>query len=645
MPKADGSLYAWEDPSRPYTPEQRERMRLFHEKSQTWNAEQKRLAAERRAAAGTPEAKATRKNKKPAWATREGKTEALKTQLINLVTHGESFAGACRTAQISDSYLAKLRKNYSDFNEQLLAAKAGADAEKTKAKGAPDAESDFVTFRLDYFQRDTAPHHLLMTEQLERAKPGEIVLVLGFPGMGKSSVIVDYINFRVALNPNIRIATISEGQDLARKLLGQIADRMTDTQRFAKYIAHFGPFRAPIGSIQKDYIGRVTGNPWTADYLRVFKADHDEKEMTVESKGVGSKLYGGRYDLMIYDDLQSTRNLSQTGNIMTWLRQDALTRPGHQDGGNIIIGSRVGRGDLYETLVDEQMVTRTVTIPALDRWVDRDDMYVVRNGQVIVNPNCPAKPTWDAWSLQSLAQRRQLVKEEIWTRTYMQMNYTPKDATFTEDMLDKAKDRNLKVGETRGTYRILSVDPALDSGICAFLTASCAEDDLWLGDLITSRTIRRYEDIYAQIASIAARFRPNVVVVEQNNFQKGMLQDDRLIALSKRFGFKVQGHVTNRNKHDPVMGVAMMASAFTDDELHIPWADQTAVETFGPMLDELRAWTPSKRGSQQKMDTVMTLWFAWLQWESVRHTILGSGGGTPQRQVPSWMRSTRRGIA
>lgn len=667
------------DPNRPhfeddprYTPAQKERMRKFADARRAHNEKQKAEAAARRAAreaAGpeplSPQKQALRdkhlpkpKDPTPYWLTPSGRAESRREEIIRLVEKGESFAAACRAVDISPTYLQRLRAKDPDFNARLMAARVRADEAKEQIKASkprldnrkrPVAAHDFVTFRQDYFNHETAPHQLLMVEQIERAKPGEIVLILAFPGAGKSTLITDYLCHRVAHDPNIRIASISKGQDLARKGLGQIATRMTDTQRFPKYITHFGPFRAPVGSVKKDFIGRATGNPWTADYIRVFKATHDEKDYTIESKGWGSALYGGRYDLMIYDDLQDSKNLNLTDNILTWLRQDALTRPGHHDGGNIIIGSRVGRGDLYETLIDEQMVTRTVKIPALDRWVDRDDMYVFRNGQVIVNPNCEARPTWDAWTLHSLAQRRHLVKEEIWTRTYMQKDFTPADATFTEHMLESVKDRALPAGQTNGTYRILTVDPALESGICAFLVTGCSEDDLWLTDLITSKNVRRYEDIYAQISSLAARYRPNVVVVEQNNFQKGMLQDDRLIALSKKFGFKIQGHVTNRNKHDSVMGVAMMASAFVPEdgqrpELKIPWADDKAISTFGPLLDELRAWTPTKRGSQLKMDAVMALWFAWVHWESVRHTVLGSKGSTLQRAVPSWMRSTRRGV-
>lgn len=578
-------------------------------------------------------------------------------RFVELIRSGHSRNKAQDILGIASSTVDAWYKKRPGLQDRVAAARLEAQgkglsvtrhknrAHTPPAPDSPYTDTSFAVFRHTYFDRDTPPHHALVVEALERAKPGEIVLVLGFPGMGKSSVLVDYVNRGVALDPNLRFAIISEGQDLARKILGQIADRMTNHDRFGKYIGAYGPFKTPTDKTTlKRYVGRETGTPWTADYLRVFKADHDEKEMTVESKGVGSKLYGGRYDSMIYDDLQSTQNLGATAKILSWLRQDALTRPGHADGGHIFLGSRVGRGDLYETMKDEGMVDRTVVIPALDRWVDREDMFTVRGDKIVLNPDCPAKPTWDAWTLASLAQRRKKVGEAIWSRTYMQREHDGNDTTFTEAMIERAKDRQFNVGDSRGTYTVLSVDPALDTGLAAFAVADCSADALHLRDLVVRGDLRRYEDIYAQIASLAATYRPNVLVVEQNNFQRGMLQDDRLLAMASRFGFRIEPHQTSRNKHDPVMGVAMMASAFVDGEIRLPWGNAASVEKMGVLCDELRNWTPTRKGAQLKQDTVMALWFAWKQWESVRRVLFGTGMPL-QRNTPSWMHSNRRGIA
>ena len=622
----------------PMTPELKQKIKEAKERQN----EQKR-------AAGLP----TTKGAKVSRAFLQQRKAERKEALVKMVTEGMTIRQACDIVGITvQTVQAAYYVQDPEFKARLQAARLAAERRKKEEKSGRVSprytnalSTEFTDFRDTFFSHKTAPHHLLMVEAIENARPGELSLILAFPGAGKSTLLTDYLNYRVALDPNIRIAMFSESQSLARKSLGQIARRMTDTTAFGPYIGRFGPFRTPIGSQEKDFVGRVTGNPWTADYLRVHKATHDEKEFTLESKGVGSALYGGRYDFMLYDDLQSTKNLNATDSILNWLRQDAITRPGHDDGGHVFIGSRVGRGDLYSVLEDEQMLARFVKIPALDRWVDRDDMYLFRNGRIELNPTCPAQPTWDSWSLQALAQRRHLVKEEIWTRTYMQKDFLGTDVTFTDLMLAKVKDTRLEQGTSFGSYTVLSVDPALDSGICAFLVAGCSTDRMVLSELRTSKEMRRYEDIYAQIDQLASRHKPTIVVVEENNFQKGMLQDDRLIALARRHGFLLHAHRTGRNKHDPVLGVMSMASAFTEEEISVPWCTPADQEMFRPLMEELRTWLPSKRGAELKMDTVMTLWFAWLQWENVRRTILGRNDNVIRRDVPSWLRSRGRGIA
>lgn len=585
------------------------------------------------------------------WQTKAGQSEARRLQVIQLVRDGLTYAQARREVGVHENTELRWRKTYPEYLIALTDARYEAEQQgrrttyRNSGHMADLRTTDFVKFRKTFFHHDTAPHHLLMVETIERARPGDIVNILAAPGLGKTTVLVDYINYKLALDPNLRFALFSEGQNLARKNLGQIAKRFTDDRNFAHFIATYGPFRTPKDQADKRYLGRDNGTRWTADDIRVFKADHDEKEASVESLGWGSAVYGGRYDRMVYDDLQSTKNLNATDRIINWLRQDAITRPGHTDGAHIIIGSRVGRGDIYETMAQEQMLARQIHIPAMTSWVDRDEHYVVSaTGKIRVNPNCPAKPTWDAWTLQTLAQRRHLVKEEIWTRTYMLQNFNNRDATFTEQMLEQAKDRTAGVREPFGTMTIGSVDPALGKGICAFTIAGLDSNRMLLREQYTKQGFRTYDDIYHNIAVLSEKYRPSVWVIEDNAFQQGLINAPQLIELQRKFGFQIQSHKTARNKHDPVYGVAMMASAFTEGELKFPWAGQDEIEMFGPLIDELRAWTPDKRGGQLVQDRVVGAWFCWKHWQEIRG-VAWNTGPRMRRNTPSWMRNGGRGVA
>lgn len=468
-----------------------------------------------------------------------------------------------------------------------------------------------------------------MVEAVERAEPDSVTMILAFPEAAKTTLMTDRVCYVLgAVDPDFRFAVISEGRDLARKIVGHVASRMTDEESFGGFIRRYGPFRAGDRS--------VSARGWNADWLQVLAARRDEKEPSLEARGWGSKLYGGRYEEILLDDIQSSESLNQTPQMLRYIRQTVLTRPAAGVGRTVYVGSRVGVGDVPESMLDEGMVDTLVEIPALGRWLDRDEHFFVdRQNRVQLVPGCPEVSSWpEHWPMLRLASRRRKVGEEIWARTYMQRRVAEAGASFTEEMIEGTKDRSRGLGpKVQGVGRIMSVDPALDSGVAAFGMFAYSSSSLVLLDLLERTDIHRYEDIFEQVAAWAMVYRPDVVVVEQNNFQKGLHQDDRMRALAARFGFEPVPHQTSRNKNDPVMGVKMMASAFVDRQLSLPWGDDDAVHRVGVFCDELRNWRPK---SKVKQNLVMVTWFAWLYWEQVRQ---GMGLVLPDVWAPSWARS------
>lgn len=570
-------------------------------------------------------------NRKRSPNARSAKKSDDKAKLLAYATEGMSAAEACRLLGRPITTYERWRQEDPPWASRVSAVLLrNRQARKGIAHG--EAGIEFVEFRRVFFGHDTAPHHYRMIEAIERAEPDTITMILAFPEAAKTALMTDRVCYRLgAVDPNLRHCVISEGQDLARKIVGHVATRMTDEMQYLPYITAYGPFRSPERG--------TTTRPWNADYLQVLGASNDEKEPSLEARGWGSKLYGGRYDEMILDDMQSSESLNQTPQMLRYIRQTVLTRPAKGVGKTIYVGSRVGPNDLPETLIEEGMIDTLVTIPALERWLPRDEhFYVTKDNKVHLAPDCPEISTWaDYWSMHQLAVRRKKVGEEIWARTYMQQRVVSEGASFTEEMIQKVKDPDRGLGLPKagglGTAKIMSIDPAFDSGVCAFAAAAYSANRLWLIDMLGRTDIHRYEDIYDQVATWAMRYRPDVVVLEQNAFQKGLHQDDRMIALSAKFGFEIVAHQTSRNKNDPVIGVKMMASAFIDDELSVPWGDDAAVGAMGPLLDELRNWRPKIK--QLKQDRVMALWFIWLYWEQARqqmNLIL------PDQFAPSWAR-------
>lgn len=506
---------------------------------------------------------------------------------------------------ISTAHLEALRAEDPNWSERLDLVAAFDPATAT--------QEPFAEFRLRCFGFHSPPHHLRIQRAHEAAEPGSVTLILAFPQAGKTTLKVDRICWKLAYDPDWRFAVVSEGQDLARKIVGQVASRMTDEMVAPEYLHSFGPFQSPDRS-----------KPWNADFLSVLRSHRDQKEPSLEARGAGSTFYGGRYDDIDGDDIQSDRNIGDTNKLVRYIRQTVLTRPDDDRGKVTFDGSRVDAGDVYRRMVDEEMVDHLVTIPALTQPVAAEEHYTRRrvDGQwvVEVNPDCPARPTWpERTSLLQLAVRRQKVGEEIWARTYMQQQVATGGAVFAESEVEACLDHGRGLGRNGlGVDCIMTIDPATDTGIAAFQMLAYSSSKLWCIDAIERTDCHRYEDTYDQVGTWAMRYRPSVVIVERNNFQKGLARDDRMLALADKFGFELWPHNTDRSKNDPVIGVKMMASAFVDQEISIPWGDEDARNAFRPLVDELGIWRPK---TKVKQNMVMATWFAWLWWEQVRQSM------------------------
>lgn len=548
------------------------------------------------------------------------KKAEVKTRLLAAAAVHRDVDAATKALSVSSDHLVALQAEDPEWYDRLVAV----------AAFDPAVVEPFIDFRLRCFGHSTPPHHARIIKALEAARPGSISVILAYPQAGKTTLLTDWYCWKLAFDPNFRIAVISEGQDLARKIIGHVATRMTDEMVAPEYLRSFGPFQSPDRS-----------KPWNADFLQVLRSSHNEKEPSLEARGANSRLYGGRYDKLVLDDIQSDNTAGDTKKLLRYIRQTVLTRPDDKKGSTSLVGSRVDSADIYRAMMDEEMVDHLVQIPALTQPVSADEhfrRYKVNGQPVIeVNPDCPARPVWERTSLHELAVRRWQVKEEIWARTYMQAQVAGGGAVFAEDEVEACKDLKRGLGRNSlGMECIITMDPAFDTGVCAFMVLALDAGTMWIIDALERHDIHRYEDMYEQVGILAARYRPSTCIIERNNMQRGLITDDRMQSLGEKFRFEVIGHQSHRQKNDPVLGVNAMASSFIDREISIPWGDDDARSAMRPLCDELVAWRPR---SKIKQDSTMALWFGWIYWNDVRRTY--SAPNVVRLHVPSWVARSR----
>lgn len=470
-----------------------------------------------------------------------------------------------------------------------------------------DGDSTFADKRYAYFAYESYFHHHAIIDAIETAPEGGVTLILLPPEHGKTTVVADYISILIAEEPNTRVGYISGGLGFARKAVGRQQSRMSPDGPTPRYFQHYGPFFEE---------GR-DGKPWTTDYFTVLKSDHDEQDYTMEARGWTSRIAGARLDYVFIDDIQELRTLNQTEDMVEKFRQDILSRVS-QHGKTVIIGTRVGERDFYWALIEADLIDKLVLLPATEGEVvdcplgEKCDISHIPHEK----PLCP-----EMWPAHALARKRKQVGENAWWRNFQQKPRNAKDQTFTEQMIEDARNGMATVSSVRervrGWRRFAGLDPALTGGNSLMV---CEATGQTIRGIYLDRQFNmvRTENILAEIDKAWRQTGFTDLTIEVNAYQKSLGNDERLRNLSRLRGFRIRPHTTGVNKADPDFGVASMASTFIDGLIEWPWGDQRSQDMFGVLEAELHAWREGVATKKIRQDTVMTLWFCWLFWQKRR---------------------------
>lgn len=537
-----------------------------------------------------------------ATAASQAKRREAQERVINLIGEGLESAAAMKAVGRTRNCYYLWKDRYPDFSRR--ASDAEVRYKERVEQGIPDSDLDFTAFRLRYFGMHSAWHMRAMIKAIDQTPPGSFVMILLPPEWGKTTLIEDYICFRLALDPDFRCVHISQSQGHARKVVGRIQRRMLDTE--SAFVQKFGPFKSDE---------RIETKPWNAGFFTVHRSSHDERDYSLEAKGAGSQIQGARSEIIFLDDIQSRNTLNLTPKLLDYIRQEIITRPG-KTGKVVMVGTRVEFHDIYEAILNEDIVDKLVRIEAIDPETGKSNFPPAVDAEG--NPILDERGHQLGWDLEDLAKRRRKVGDQIWDRTYQQRPESSMGPPFPEDILQASLDRNRCIGPSWVTPgRLGGVDPAL-GGVAAFVV--CGYDALRLHvlDVLGVAGYGRVEQIFDQIELWTQRYGPESWSIETEALQKGYINDDRLLAMARLYGFTPIPHLTHGRKFDAVIGVASMAGAFTRGEIRLPYGDAYSREQTDKLLAELRNWRPDVPTRMLRQDLLMALWFVYVRWLQIR---------------------------
>lgn len=599
---------------------------------------------------------------------------------------GLGVEAAARRARLSSSTAYRFERGDQSSSGLEAAESLGVTMVAGNYVAAPLPEEarraleDFAYFRLRYFGRKSTPWQVeaaLDIERLLHSPDREYVVMNEPPGSGKSTLFThDIPCWLIARDRTIRIQIGSRTERQARMYVGRIkrslerdAPLRADADSLARGIAfdaeacmqdEFGAFK-PEGRSEM----------WRAESLVVRQLDGvalDDKEATVSAWGQDSGFLGGRFDLVIWDDLVDRKNVKTEDSrdtIREWWDGEAESRL--EPGGLLILqGQRIAVNDLYrycldKKTLDEQPKYRHIVFKAHDEEKCTGDHTDVEPWPA----GCLLDPHRLPWKMLETIQHTN-------PRTFAVL-YQQEDGDTVGGLVDPAW---IMGGVDADGYpapgcldkdRVIGEIPAhlTDGNGWSFVTVDPSPTEFWgviwwvydpdsgtryAIDIIKKRmnpeqflsldlTTFDWDGLMVELTQYSNEMGAPIthVIFEVNAAQRWFLSQKHVQRWMEMTGQTFVPHTTHINKADPKYGLESIGDLFRQGFIRLPWGSPTSRFKVNPLIEEATRYP-----DHDTTDLIMSTWFGKL---AVENHYTPNREGMYQMARPSWMGYARRGIA
>jgi len=558
----------------------------------------------------------------------------LKTAVLKSIADGLTVEASVRRVERTVSAYERWRREDPVFARRVDELRGLRRGETRKAVSFPDFSERFLGMRV-------FPHMQNVVDLMEGKRPSwtppgivfepgerDLAIVNMPPEHGKSvTLTINYVTYRIAMDPNVRVIIVSKTQSMARKFLYAIKTRLTHA-KFSEMHANY----APAGGFES------TDASWTQDMIYVSgdARDSGEKDPTVQALGIRGHIYGARADLIIMDDCVDLTNAHEYEKQIDWLQAEVMSRLS-ASGMLLVVGTRLASKDLYAELKDpsrypeEESPWSYLSMPAVleveDDPKDWQTLWPKTNHPDPTDKDSEPDENglFAKWDGPRLAKKRARVAPRTWAMVYMQQQVAD-DAVFHPDVVRGAINGNRLAGlmprgmvncrpdGMDGLIVVAGLDPAMAGHTAAVVigldpvTQKRYVLDVWNKASMTPDGIR------SMIRDWTSKYGIVEWRVEKNAFQSMLTQDREVREYLAGQGAVLREHFTGSNKHDVDFGVASMTTLFQgwEDKRQLIELPSTHVsEATKSLVEQLVTWHPAAPKTQ-KTDTVMALWFAEL---------------------------------
>jgi hypothetical protein len=571
-----------------------------------------------------------------------------------------------------------------------------------------EALADFDLFRRRYFGRLPTPwqaHAAVQVRDLLATQEEEYVVVNVPPAAGKSTLFThDVVCWLICRDRSIRIMIGSRTMTQAKDYLMRLRRTLERTSLAPVGEAEIAKGRAvrPEGVLAYDFGGFRPGDEdlWNNQQFVVVQADHvpsSEKEPTVSAYGADSGFLGGRYDLVIWDDLVDRKNFStaeQREKLISWWENEAETRL--EPGGLLVLqGQRLHSADLYRYALDQKRGEDEEDAPLA--WYVGDDARETKYRHIVYKAhypeNCRPAEThaagaeaYDPFRADEGRETGCLLdpkripwrklagiranREAKYRVLFQQEDVDPANVLVPKLWVDGGrdpetgeefpgcwdKDRGLAdppKGLTPPVYSVVTADPSPSRfWAVAWWLFHPASEQIFLLDLarqtMSAGEFLDWNHATGAFTGLAEEWQARSVdlgfpithwIVEANAAQRFILQYDHARRWQAKHRLNVVAHQTQRhNRESDEYGIQSIASWFRFGRMRLPGKQGASNARLASLrlVDEVTRWPDGTTD-----DCVMACWF--LCWNIPRLWPRTSGVVHRARR-PTWVTARPRGF-
>jgi hypothetical protein len=595
------------------------------------------------------------------------------TQYLALRRAGNSMYGAAKECEISyhscrDSENGKAPRNYLAAEEKLgEQAAPGVPSYDDLCPEAQAAYDNIEIFAKRYFGIILQPWQVEATERIMRlmeTEYEEYAVINAPPGSGKSTFFAKVLP-----------AWATVRNRAIRGMIGSASQRLAEwySRRLRSEFDRAHPVRAELNDVrlglavdaeatlQQDFgmFKPDSSEIWRSEAFTVLQQDDQplsQKEPTWSAFGMDSGFLGGRFDLVIWDDVYDPRKMRSAESredMRRWWDEVAETRL--EPGGLLILqGQRMSADDIYRYALDKVAPPDEMELEefdpedAPDEWRKYHHLkYPVHHEELCKGDHKPDAAPWPEGCLlypRRLPWRR-LRHIKAQTPDRFEVLYQQSDINPASVLVDPlwvsggvGSDGVDHVGCWDNERDLWELPTGVSGDLFVVATADPSPSKFWALQCwaYNPETEFRYllesyrrkmdapsfldwnhaEQSFTGIAEEWWQITNNMGrpithwIIEANAAQKFILQYDHFKRWASVRGVELVPHYTHsRNKGDPKYGVQMLAPLWRVGRVRLPGKQRTEARPHSLLLvNEVTRWNAEGTGARTD-DCVMAQWF------------------------------------